>query len=182
MSKGHLKNHEEIHKEMKQYVCPVSGCGVSYSRSQRLEVHLKKHRGMRDHVCPFENCGKAFYEKGNLKTHLRLHTGEKPYFCTFESCTRAFATQGHLNDHMSKHHGPESIEALQDAFKNMQKVENALNMSMQTDSNLIQIRNAACSQNTSMYHGVHGMGDHQMIRMPLSNVLESAMLEQKQEQ
>jgi uncharacterized Zn-finger protein len=41
-TKGNLKNHSELHKDLK-YECAVEGCGKQFNTKARLKVHFKKH-------------------------------------------------------------------------------------------------------------------------------------------
>ncbi|KAJ0176336.1 hypothetical protein K1T71_008510 [Dendrolimus kikuchii] len=79
-------------------LCPVSGCGKSYTTITNLNTHLRVHNGEKPFKC--NDCGKGFASKTRLGDHLRIHTGEKPYICPV--CGKQFTTN-RLTVHMWTH-------------------------------------------------------------------------------
>jgi len=74
---AHLKRHSWTHKnEQPEYRCEVPGCNKSYTRKERLNIHLKHiHLGQCDYTCPV--CGRDFQRKEHMQRHLKKVHGPK---------------------------------------------------------------------------------------------------------
>ncbi|KAH0827395.1 hypothetical protein J3R83DRAFT_4049 [Lanmaoa asiatica] len=44
-------------------------------------------------ICPVPGCGSTFTRRFNLRGHLRSHTEERPYVCEYPDCKKGFARQ-----------------------------------------------------------------------------------------
>jgi len=128
-----LRDHVCTHTGERYFVCPINGCGKSYTRSAHLKRHeqeshtpshsqaivcsacsetfsstacLKKHF-TRKHIfqysCTVEDCGERFPNQQQLKKHISTHTGGNK--CQKEGCGRVFGQRSHLIRHMKTHLG-----------------------------------------------------------------------------
>jgi len=75
---AHLKRHAWTHtNEQPEYRCEVPGCNKSYTRKERLNIHLKHvHLGQCDYSCPV--CGRDFQRKEHMQRHVKKVHGPKP--------------------------------------------------------------------------------------------------------
>ncbi|KAL7411198.1 hypothetical protein BDY24DRAFT_343286 [Mrakia frigida] len=78
-----------------QFVCPIPGCGSTFTRSFNLKGHLRSHTDERPFKC--ETCGKAFARQHDCKRHMALHVGYRPHTCL--GCQRKFARLDALARH-----------------------------------------------------------------------------------
>ncbi|OCH95126.1 hypothetical protein OBBRIDRAFT_643820 [Obba rivulosa] len=67
----------------KQQVTTSATQAASASR-RRNEAHF---------VCPVPGCGSTFTRRFNLRGHLRSHTAERPFMCEWPGCNKGFARQ-----------------------------------------------------------------------------------------
>ena len=95
--KSHYNN---IHLQIKPFVCDYKDCGKQFVTKYRLEIHKLCHEGIKSYKCPI--CKKAFSEKGILKTHLSIHTNERKYQCS--CCNRCYKTISPLYSHIKIAH------------------------------------------------------------------------------
>lgn len=70
---GHLKSHELIHNDSKDFTCHV--CSKRFLKKSYLNRHMKSHLNERSYKC--KACGKGFNTSTTLGYHFRLvHSGE----------------------------------------------------------------------------------------------------------
>jgi len=86
------RKNEAIH------VCPIPGCGSTFTRKFNLNGHIRSHTGARPYECREPGCGKSFARSFDLSRHEKLHAGIKPHNC--ESCGKAFARADALSRHL----------------------------------------------------------------------------------
>ncbi|THU95398.1 hypothetical protein K435DRAFT_779063 [Dendrothele bispora CBS 962.96] len=53
-------------------------CGKGFNRPSSLKIHLNSHTGERPFVCPVEGCGRSFSVLSNMRRHARVHTQGAP--------------------------------------------------------------------------------------------------------
>lgn len=87
-----------------RFVCPVEGCGSTFSRAFNLRGHLRSHRDERPFVCKWPHCGKGFARAHDCKRHESLHLGIRPFTCT--GCEKTFARLDALNRHLTSNCRP----------------------------------------------------------------------------
>ncbi|KAJ6625906.1 hypothetical protein B0H10DRAFT_599552 [Mycena sp. CBHHK59/15] len=54
-----------------KYEC--SYCGKGFSRPSSLKIHLNSHTGEKPFVCPVDGCGRSFSVLSNMRRHARVH-------------------------------------------------------------------------------------------------------------
>ncbi|KAI6032829.1 hypothetical protein F5J12DRAFT_700142, partial [Pisolithus orientalis] len=54
-------------------------------------------------ICPVPGCGSTFTRRFNLRGHLRSHTEERPYVCEYPDCKKGFARQHDCKRHQALH-------------------------------------------------------------------------------
>ncbi|KAJ7747376.1 hypothetical protein B0H16DRAFT_1726140 [Mycena metata] len=65
-----------------KYEC--SYCGKGFSRPSSLKIHLNSHTGEKPFICPVDGCGRSFSVLSNMRRHARVHvtpmtpTGDAP--------------------------------------------------------------------------------------------------------
>ncbi|EIM81144.1 uncharacterized protein STEHIDRAFT_67207 [Stereum hirsutum FP-91666 SS1] len=77
----------------KQQVTTTATQAASASR-RRNEAHF---------ICPVPGCGSTFTRRFNLRGHLRSHTEERPYRCEYPGCNKGFARQHDCKRHQALH-------------------------------------------------------------------------------
>ncbi|KAJ7346811.1 hypothetical protein DFH08DRAFT_869399 [Mycena albidolilacea] len=55
-----------------KYECTY--CGKGFSRPSSLKIHLNSHTGEKPFVCPVDGCGRSFSVLSNMRRHARVHT------------------------------------------------------------------------------------------------------------
>lgn len=55
-----------------KYECQY--CGKGFNRPSSLKIHLNSHTGEKPFVCPLEGCGRSFSVLSNMRRHARVHT------------------------------------------------------------------------------------------------------------
>lgn len=96
------KHQNKLYKAAR-FVCPIEGCGSTFSRAFNLNGHLRSHRDERPYVCKWPDCGKGFTRAHDCKRHESLHLSVRPFTCT--SCEKTFARMDALNLHLTSSGG-----------------------------------------------------------------------------
>ncbi|BFZ23328.1 hypothetical protein BsWGS_26367 [Bradybaena similaris] len=102
--KKHIKHIHEGVKPMDRFSCEY--CGLSFTHSCKLQLHLMKHTGERPFACNF--CGCTYREKHQLTRHMKTHSGSEPFQCPF--CSRRFLQKSSLEGHVRKHTGEKPFQ------------------------------------------------------------------------
>ncbi|KAK7005677.1 hypothetical protein R3P38DRAFT_1713631 [Favolaschia claudopus] len=55
-----------------KYECTY--CGKGFTRPSSLKIHLNSHTGEKPFVCPVDGCGRSFSVLSNMRRHARVHT------------------------------------------------------------------------------------------------------------
>ncbi|KAH7888513.1 hypothetical protein F5I97DRAFT_1853203 [Phlebopus sp. FC_14] len=99
------------------FVCPVPGCGSTFTRRFNLRGHLRSHTEERPYVCEYPDCKKGFARQHDCKRHQALHASRsQSNIC--QGCRKTFSRLDALNRHLRSEGGAEcrqAIEALQQA-------------------------------------------------------------------
>ncbi|KAJ6625454.1 hypothetical protein B0H10DRAFT_2001381 [Mycena sp. CBHHK59/15] len=81
------------------FVCPVPGCGSTFTRRFNLRGHLRSHTEERPYVCEWPNCKKGFARQHDCKRHQALHTAKsQTNVCV--GCKKTFSRLDALNRHL----------------------------------------------------------------------------------
>ncbi|KAJ3563819.1 hypothetical protein NP233_g8691 [Leucocoprinus birnbaumii] len=83
------------HKRRKQdasFICPIPGCGSTFTRSFNLKGHIRSHKEEKPFVCHWPGCGKG------------------PYHC--DGCGKQFARMDALNRHLRSEGGADCQKLL----------------------------------------------------------------------
>ncbi|TEB38252.1 hypothetical protein FA13DRAFT_1612789, partial [Coprinellus micaceus] len=72
----------------------TSATQIASASRRRNEAHF---------VCPVPGCGSTFTRRFNLRGHLRSHTEERPYVCEWPGCKKGFARQHDCKRHQALH-------------------------------------------------------------------------------
>ncbi|KAJ3857471.1 hypothetical protein EV368DRAFT_77686 [Lentinula lateritia] len=54
-----------------KYECTY--CGKGFNRPSSLKIHLNSHTGEKPFLCPVEGCGRSFSVLSNMRRHARVH-------------------------------------------------------------------------------------------------------------
>jgi len=81
------------------FVCPVPGCGSTFTRRFNLRGHLRSHTEERPYVCEWPGCQKGFARQHDCKRHQALHT-TRPQSNICQGCKKAFSRLDALNRHL----------------------------------------------------------------------------------
>ncbi|KAK7033483.1 calcineurin responsive transcriptional factor [Favolaschia claudopus] len=79
-----IRTQKASHNRRKQeatFVCPVPGCGSTFTRSFNLKGHIRSHNEERPFLCKWPGCGKGFARQHDCKRHEQLHTNYRPFVC-----------------------------------------------------------------------------------------------------
>jgi hypothetical protein len=87
------------------FVCPVPGCGSTFTRHFNLKGHLRSHNEEKPYQCKWPGCAKSFARQHDCKRHENLHLNIRPFTC--EGCKKTFARMDALNRHLRSEGGTE---------------------------------------------------------------------------
>jgi len=97
------KASEGRRKGEASFVCPVPGCGSTFTRHFNLKGHLRSHNEERPFKCKWPGCEKGFARQHDCKRHEALHLNLRPYTC--DGCKKTFARMDALNRHLKSEGG-----------------------------------------------------------------------------
>ncbi|KAH9831277.1 uncharacterized protein C8Q71DRAFT_715628 [Rhodofomes roseus] len=80
------------------FVCPVPGCGSTFTRRFNLRGHLRSHTAERPFLCEWPGCNKGFARQHDCKRHQALHTA-KAQANVCHGCGKTFSRLDALNRH-----------------------------------------------------------------------------------
>ncbi|XP_067270080.1 zinc finger protein 692 [Pseudorasbora parva] len=98
--KKHLKEHEKLHSNQRDYICEF--CARAFRTSSNLIIHRRIHTGEKPLQC--EVCGFTCRQKASLNWHMRKHNAESTYQFPCEICGRRFEKRDNVTAHRSKSH------------------------------------------------------------------------------
>ncbi|XP_023699911.2 zinc finger protein 692 isoform X1 [Paramormyrops kingsleyae] len=102
--KKHLKEHEKLHSNRRDYICEF--CARAFRTSSNLIIHRRIHTGEKPLQC--EVCGFTCRQKASLNWHMRKHNAESGYQFPCEICGRRFEKRDNVTAHRSKSHPDQS--------------------------------------------------------------------------
>ncbi|KAJ6499062.1 hypothetical protein C8R45DRAFT_980946 [Mycena sanguinolenta] len=102
------------------FVCPVPGCGSTFTRRFNLRGHLRSHTEERPYVCDWPNCKKGFARQHDCKRHQALHTSKsQTNVCV--GCKKTFSRLDALNRHLRSDGGAE-CRAVRDQIQQQEAI------------------------------------------------------------
>ncbi|KAI0081325.1 hypothetical protein K474DRAFT_1682140 [Panus rudis PR-1116 ss-1] len=110
------------------FICPVPGCGSTFTRRFNLRGHLRSHTEERPFVCEWPGCGKGFARQHDCKRHQALHTSRSQSNNVCQGCGKTFSRLDALNRHLRSEGGTEcrqTAEAVAIAARASPKSEQA---------------------------------------------------------
>ncbi|VDC06959.1 unnamed protein product [Peniophora sp. CBMAI 1063] len=93
------------------FLCPVPGCGSTFTRRFNLRGHMRSHLEERPFVCEWPGCNKSFARQHDCKRHTALHT-MKPKNNACRGCGKSFSRLDALNRHLRSEGGADCRLAL----------------------------------------------------------------------
>ncbi|KAF8160801.1 hypothetical protein B0H34DRAFT_698118 [Crassisporium funariophilum] len=107
------------------FVCPVPGCGSTFTRRFNLRGHLRSHTEERPYVCEWPGCKKGFARQHDCKRHQALHAA-KSQSNVCQGCKKTFSRLDALNRHLRSDGGADcrasnpKFASMEDAHSNGQ--------------------------------------------------------------
>ncbi|KAF9903921.1 hypothetical protein EC991_003212 [Linnemannia zychae] len=95
-TRANSKTRSEHKLPINRFVCPLPGCGRTFSRPFNLKSHGMTHETLRPYAC--DQCDKTFARIHDRDRHLKGHLIEKPHFCVV--CLGRFARQDAVTRHL----------------------------------------------------------------------------------
>ncbi|KAF8261706.1 hypothetical protein EI94DRAFT_766300 [Lactarius quietus] len=94
-----------------KFVCPVLGCGSTFTRHFNLKGHLHFH-DYKAVKCKWPGCGKGFVRLSDCKRHERLHSMQNHRQFTCDGCRNSFAQLDALVRHLRSEGGSGCLTAV----------------------------------------------------------------------
>ncbi|KAF9482154.1 hypothetical protein BDN70DRAFT_802029 [Pholiota conissans] len=92
----------------------TSATQLASASRRRNEAHF---------VCPVPGCGSTFTRRFNLRGHLRSHTEERPYVCEWPGCKKGFARQHDCKRHQALHAAKSQSNVCQGCKKTFSRLD-----------------------------------------------------------
>ncbi|KAI0268775.1 hypothetical protein BC834DRAFT_952113 [Gloeopeniophorella convolvens] len=92
------------------FLCPVPGCGSTFTRRFNLRGHLRSHTEERPYKCEWPGCNKGFARQHDCKRHQALHSA-KSQNNACQGCGKTFSRLDALNRHLRSEGGSECRHA-----------------------------------------------------------------------
>ncbi|THG92903.1 hypothetical protein EW145_g8540, partial [Phellinidium pouzarii] len=104
------------------FVCPVPGCGSTFTRRFNLRGHLRSHTEERPYVCEWPGCNKGFARQHDCKRHQALHTS-RSMSNVCHGCGKTFSRLDALNRHLRSEGGAECRGTHEQAIANQKQAQ-----------------------------------------------------------
>ncbi|KAH9083875.1 hypothetical protein EDB83DRAFT_2212606 [Lactarius deliciosus] len=94
---------------------------VTTSATQAASASRRRNEA--NFLCPVPGCGSTFTRRFNLRGHLRSHTEERPYKCEWPGCNKGFARQHDCKRHQALHSAKSQNNACQGCGKTFSRLD-----------------------------------------------------------